>query len=47
LKDGIVKYAGGPEVITEEVIEDVFGIHVKKLEVEGQTIFLGGHIHEH
>lgn len=47
LKDGIVKYAGGPEIITEEVIEDVFGIHVKILEIDGQKITLGGHIHEH
>ena len=47
LKDGVVKYAGGPEIITEEVIEDVFGIHVKRVEVDGEIVFLGGHIHEH
>ena len=47
LKDGVIKYAGGPEVITEEVIEDIFGIHVKRVEVEGETVFIGGHIHEH
>ena len=41
MKDGVVKYAGGPEIITEEVIFDIFDIHVKILEVDGRRIVLG------
>lgn len=41
LKDGIVKYSGGPECFTEEVIRDVFDIDVKILELDGQKVVLG------
>jgi iron complex transport system ATP-binding protein len=40
MKDGIVKYTGGPECINEEVLRDVFDIHVKLLQVDGQTLIL-------
>ena len=40
LKDGVVKYAGGPEVITPEVIKDIFGIDVRIVEIDGQTVVL-------
>ena len=43
LKDGIVKYAGGKEIVNEEVIRDVFDICVKIVEVDGQKIILGGY----
>ena len=42
MKDGVVKYAGGKEIFTEEVIRDIFDIDVRILEVDGQKIILGG-----
>ncbi len=47
MKDGIVKYAGGKEIITPEVIRDVFDIQVKIVEIENQKVIIGGHIHGH
>ena len=47
LKDGVVKYAGGKEIVTEEVILDIFDIHVHIVEVENEKVFVGGHIHGH
>ena len=47
LKDGIVKYAGGQEIITEDVIYDIFGIRVKIVEIDHHKLIVGGHIHGH
>ena len=47
LKDGVVKYAGGKEIITEAVIKEIFGINVKIAEVDHQKVIIGGHIYEH
>lgn len=47
LKDGIVKYTGGKEIITPEVIKDIYDIDVKIAEVDGQKIIFGGYYHEH
>ena len=47
LKDGVVKYAGGKEIITEEVVDDIFGIQVKILEIDHHKLIVGGHIHGH
>lgn len=47
LKDGVVKYAGGREIITEEVILDIFDIHVRIVDIENEKVFVGGHIHGH
>ena len=47
LKDGIVKYAGGQEIITEEVIYDIFGIQAKIVEIDHHKLIIGGHIHGH
>ena len=41
LKEGVVKYAGGKEIVTEEVIRDIFDIDVKIVELEGQRVVLG------
>ncbi len=41
LKDGVVKYAGGKEIITPEVIRDVFDIDVRVVTVEGEKYVLG------
>ncbi len=38
LKDGQIPYAGGEECITEEHIEDIFGIRVRIIEVDHQKI---------
>ena len=43
MKDGIIKYAGGKEIFTEEIIEDVFDISVKIAQLDGQKIILGGY----
>lgn len=46
MKDGEVKYTGGKEIVTEEVIRDVFDICVNILKIEHQTVILGGYYHE-
>ena len=42
LKGGVVKYAGGEEIVTEEVIKDVFDIDVKIVRIDGKKVILGG-----
>ena len=46
LKDGVVKYAGGKEIVTEEVIKDIFDIDVKIVEINNQIVILGGYYYE-
>ena len=41
MKDGKVKYTGGKEIVTEEIIKDIFDIDVKITNVDGQKIILG------
>ena len=43
MKDGAVKYAGGKEILTEAVIKDIFDIDVKLVQIEDQTVILGGY----
>lgn len=43
LKDGVVKYAGGPECINEAVIRDVFDVDVRIAQLDGRKIILGGY----
>lgn len=40
LKKGEVKYAGGREIVTPEVIRDTFDVDVRIREIEGQTVVL-------
>lgn len=40
MKDGVVKYAGGKEIITPEVIRDIFDVDVQLMEINGQTVVL-------
>ena len=40
MKDGKVKYAGGPEVITPEVIKDIFDVDVRICRIDGRTVVL-------
>ncbi len=46
LKDGVVKYAGGKEIVTAEVIKDTFDIDVRIMEIEHQKVILGGYHYE-
>ena len=46
LKDGVVKYAGGKEIVTEDVIRDIFDIPVKIVQINKQTVILGGYYNE-
>lgn len=43
MKNGVVKYAGGKEIVTEEVIKDIFDIDMKIVEMNGQKVILGGY----
>ena len=45
MKDGVVKYAGGKEIVTEAVIKDIFDIDVRIVEIGKQTVILGGNNH--
>lgn len=42
MRDGQVRYSGGPECVNEEVIRDIFDIDVQILEMNGRKIVLGG-----
>ena len=42
MKDGVIKYAGGAEMFTPEIIHDIFDIHVRIVEIDGQKVILGG-----
>ena len=46
LKDGVVEYAGGKEIVTEEVIKDIFDIAVKIVQINNQKVILGGYHNE-
>ena len=47
MKDGTVKYAGGKETVTEEVIRDIFDITVKIVEIDRRKVILGGYHNEY
>ena len=40
LKNGVVKYAGGREIVTPEVVKDTFGVDVSIREIDGRTVVL-------
>lgn len=40
MKAGQIKYAGGPEVFTPEVIQDIFDTDVQIAELDGRTVIL-------
>ena len=42
LKNGVVKYAGGREIITPEVVKDIFDIDVCIREIDGRTVVISG-----
>lgn len=46
LKEGVVKYAGGKEIVTEAIIKDIFDIDVRIVEINHQKVILGGYHNE-
>ena len=40
LKNGVVKYAGGPEIVTPEVIRDTYGMDVHIRKIDGRPVVL-------
>ena len=40
LKDGVVKYAGGREIMTAEVVKDIFDVEVQIREIDGRMVIL-------
>ena len=40
MKDGVVKYAGGKEIVTEEVIRDIYDIQVRFEIIDGKKVML-------
>ena len=40
MKDGVIKYSGGKEVFTEEVIRDIFDIEVRLRTIDGKLVVL-------
>lgn len=46
LKNGTVKYAGGREIVTETVMQDIFDMDVRIVEIDNQKVVLGGYQNE-
>ena len=42
LKSGVVKYAGGREIVTPEVVKETFDVDVRIRQIDGQTVILQG-----
>lgn len=42
IKDGLIKYSGGREIITPEVLKNTFDVDVRIREIDGQTVILQG-----
>ena len=40
LKEGAVKYAGGREVFTPEVVKDIFDADVELAQLDGRTVIV-------
>ena len=42
LVDGVVKYTGGREIVTPEILKDTFDVDLRIREIDGQTVVLQG-----
>ena len=42
MREGIITHTGGKESFTPEVIRSTFGIGVRLVEIDGQTVIIGG-----
>ncbi|MBQ3491423.1 MAG: ABC transporter ATP-binding protein [Oscillospiraceae bacterium] len=40
MQEGIIKYAGGREIITSEILKETFDVDVRIREIDGQTVVL-------
>ena len=40
MKDGVIKYAGGKEIVTEEVVKDIFDVDVRFETIRGKLVML-------
>jgi len=40
MKDGVIRYAGGKEIFTPEVIREIYDTDVRMVEADGQTVIL-------
>ena len=42
MKDGVIRYTGGKEIVNEDVIYDIFDIRVKIATIDGRKVIIGG-----
>ncbi len=42
MNEGVVKYAGGREIITPEILKETFDVDVRIRQIDGQTVVLQG-----
>ena len=42
MKDGQIRYAGDPDIVTERVIEEIFDAQVRIVEIEGKRVIING-----
>lgn len=42
MKEGQIRYAGGAEIVTEEIIKEIFDAQVRIAEIEGKRIIING-----
>ena len=42
MKDGQIRHAGGSEILTEDLIYEIFGAEVRVVEIEGKKIIMNG-----
>lgn len=42
IKDGVIKYSGENEIISEDIVHDIFDINVRIVDIENQKIIIGG-----
>lgn len=40
MKGGVIRYVGGKEIVTEEVVKDIYDIDVKITRIDGKTVML-------
>jgi iron complex transport system ATP-binding protein len=40
VKNGEVVYQGKPSDVTEEILSKVYGVRIRKYEIDGKTIFV-------
>ena len=44
MKDGVIRYQGDSDCITEAVMKDVFDVEVEMMKYKGKTFILGGNL---